>query len=99
MNPDRVELSAQARADLDALIAYLLDRNPVAALQVYAGIDEAFSTLAAPSPRIDGRVVTLRSGAVCRRWFVHPVVIFYDRAPGVVLVQAVHHYAREPIER
>ncbi len=34
MTADRVELSARARADLDDLVTYLLDRNPVAAVKL-----------------------------------------------------------------
>jgi plasmid stabilization system protein ParE len=99
MTADRVELSAQARADLDDLIEYLLERNPVAAVQVSAAIEDAFATLATPSPRVEGRPVTLKSGVTSRRWFVHPVVIFYQRAPSVVFIQAIHHHARDPITR
>lgn len=87
MTADRVELSAQARADLDDLLEYLLERNPVAARQILAAIDEVIATLATPSPRVEGRPVTLKSGATCRRWFVHPVVIFSQRAPRVVFIQ------------
>lgn len=97
MTPDEVELSAQAQDDLDGLIAYLLAHNPDAAARLSRDLDAALATLAAKVPRIDGREVILRSGAPCRRWFVHPVVIFYERAPGRLLVQAIHHHARAPI--
>ena len=96
---DRIELSARARTDLDDLIAYLLERNPIAAVEVAEAIDGALIALAATAPRMEGRSVRLRSGAACRRHYVHPVVILYERAPGVLYVQAIHHHAREPIAR
>jgi plasmid stabilization system protein ParE len=99
VSADRIELSAQARADLDDLIEYLLLRNPGAAVEVSASIDAALTVLAASTPRMDGPAVRLQSGAACRRHHAHPVVIFYERAPGLLFVQAIHHHAREPIAR
>ena len=99
MTVDRVELSLRSRADLDELLSYLLERNPAAAERLSADLDVAFKTLATQSPRVDGSKVTLRSGKVCMRWLVHPVLVFYERAPERVFVLAIHHHAREPITR
>ncbi len=46
---------------------------------------------------VDGRVIALYTGERYRRWFVHPVSIFYERAPGVVRVVGIYHHAREPL--
>ena len=99
MTPDRVELSAEARADLDALLSYLLQRNPAAAVRFAQALDDALTMLAAHEPRVDGPLVHLPSGDPCRRRFVHPALLLYERAPGVLYVLSVHHHAREPIAR
>lgn len=99
MMADRVELSEEARADLDALMTYLLQRNPQAAQRFAQALDDALTLLASPEPRVDGPLVELPSGASCRRWFVHPALLLYERAPGVLFVLSVHHHAREPITR
>ncbi len=40
---------------------------------------------------------TLTTGETCRRWYVHPVMIYYQRSPGMLRVVAVRHHAREPL--
>lgn len=99
MTADRVEFSPEALAELEELTAYIADRNPDAAERVRADILSAATRLALPAPRVDGPAAMLRAGAPCRRTFVHPVMIYYRRAPGVVQVLRVYHHAREPIAR
>ena len=55
--------------------------------------------LAARDPRLDGREVELDTGERCRRIFVHPLTIYYQRAPGEVLIVRVYHHARQPLTR
>ena len=99
MIPDAVEFSAAARVELDDALEYIAARNPDAATRLRATIGAALATLAAPHPRVDGPAARLRSGVPCRRCFVHPVTLYYDRAPGLVSVLHVWHHAREPIAR
>ncbi len=47
------------------------------------------------APRVEGRLVELEPGVDCRRHFVLPVVILYQREPGVLHVLSVRHHARE----
>lgn len=99
MTPDRVEFSPEALAELRELIEYIAERNPSAAERVRSDVVSAASRLALPSPRLDGPPARLKTGAPCRRHFVHPVTLYYDRAPGVLIVLHVWHHAREPIAR
>ena len=99
MNPDAVEFTTSARVELDEALAYLAARNPGAATRLRAAIGATLATLAAPHPRVDGRAARLHTGVPCRQRYVHPVTLYYDRAPGVVVVLHVWHHAREPIAR
>lgn len=99
MTVDRVEFTVDAADEFDELVAYLDARNPVAARRVRRDVMDAVARLARDLPRLDGYPVTLQSGDRCLRWFVHPVVVFYEREPGVVRVLRVLHHAREPITR
>lgn len=83
---DRVELAPKAVADFDELLAYLVERNPTAAVKLRAAILDDLARLARTSPRLDGPTVTLATGERCRRSFVHPVAIYYRRAPGLLEV-------------
>jgi plasmid stabilization system protein ParE len=73
--------------------------TPVAGERVRAAIMRTLATLAALAPRTDGREATLDTGERCRRCFVAPVVIFYQRALGMVAVLHVWHHARAPVAR
>jgi hypothetical protein len=66
---------------------------------VRAAVIATAERLALPAPRLDGPTAVLLTGAPCRRYFVHPVTLYYDRASGVVVVLHVWHHAREPIAR
>lgn len=98
-HPDRVSFATTARRDLDAQLDYLAERNPAASLALSDSIDATLAMLAGRAPRLDGPEVLLDTGERCRRVFVHPVAIYYQRAPGEVLVVRVYHHAREPIAR
>ena len=99
MTIDRVEFTVDAADELDELVEYIDARNSDAARRVRRDVMGAVARLASEVPRLDGRPVTLQSGDRCLRWFVHPVVVFYEREPGVVRVLRVLHHAREPITR
>ena len=99
MTVDRAEFTVDAADEFDELVAWLDERNPDAARRVRRDVMDAVARLARDVPRLDGRPVTLLSGDRCLRWFVHPVVVFYEREPGVVRVLRVLHHAREPIAR
>lgn len=96
---DRVEFTDDAIDELNELVAYIAERDPGAAEKVRSEVFAAVLRLAERMPRLDGSAVMLRSGAGSRRWFVHPVMLFYEREEGVLRVLRVHHHAREPIER
>lgn len=99
MNPDSVEFTATARGELDEALEYIAARNPGAAIRLRTAIGARLAALAAPHPRVDGPAVSLINDVSCRRSFVHPLTLYYDRAPGLVLVLHVRHHARDPIER
>jgi len=96
---DRVEFTDDAIGELNELVAYIAERNPSAAEKVRSEVIAAVQRLAERMPRLDGPAVMLRSGAGSRRWFVHPVMLFYEREEGLLRVLRVHHHAREPISR
>lgn len=99
MNPDGVVFTDEAAADLEDLAEYLDARNPAAAVRTRDEILAAVRMLAAPMPRVEGPAVTLRSGVVCRRHFVYPVVLYYRRDAGGLTIVRAYHHAREPIAR
>ena len=96
---DRIELAAAARRDVDSQLDYLAERNPAAALALSGAIAATLAMLAQREPRFDGPDARLTTGERCRRVFVHPVAIYYQRAPEVLTVLRVYHHAREPIAR
>ena len=99
MTSDRVEFSPVAIAELRELVTYIAQYDPDAAERVRANILAAVAQLALPAPRLDGPAALLNAGVPCRQRFVHPVTLYYDRAPGLVSVLHVWHHAREPIAR
>jgi plasmid stabilization system protein ParE len=62
---DRVELAPKAVADFDELLAYLVERNPTAAVKLRVAILDDFARLARTSSRLDGPAVTLATGERC----------------------------------
>ena len=99
MTADRVAFVDDAVTDLEDLAEDIDARNPFAAIRVRDAIRAGVALLAESAPRLDTRVVTLRSGVVCRCHYVHPAVIYYRREPGVLTVLRIYHHAREPIAR
>ncbi len=95
----RVEFSPTAGDDLEDLVDFIARRNFRAAMEVRASIIAAVNALAATTPTLEGRAVTMQTGAPCRRWFVHPAVIYYERQADRLRVLRVYHHAREPIAR
>ena len=99
MSADRVVFSPLALAELEELTEYIAERNPDAAERVRASVLALVEQLALPAPRLDGPPTVLRTGVTCFRDFVHPVTVFYRRAPGRLDVVRIYHHAREPIAR
>jgi plasmid stabilization system protein ParE len=97
--PDRVEFAPAASRDLAAVLDHLGERSPSAAAAWASALADALELLASYAPRLDGAPVRLLGGAEVRRWPVLPVVLFYQRLPGVLRVARLHHHAREPITR
>lgn len=87
-----------AHRELDAQIDYLLERNPRAAAALDQAIIQALADLAAG--RMDGSEHRLRaSGRRVRRWYVEPVMLYYQRRPTELVVLRVRHHAQRPITR
>jgi plasmid stabilization system protein ParE len=85
-----------ARRELDAQIDYLLERNPRAADALDRAITQALEDLAAG--RLDGSEHRLRaSGRRVRRWYVEPLMLYYQRRPTELVVLRVPHHAQRPI--
>jgi plasmid stabilization system protein ParE len=93
----RVRLSLRAQNDLRSAVGYLLERNPVAAVelkgQFLATIDRLGQGL------FEGPEVQLRSGRSVRSWPVPPYRIYYQRTADELRVIRVYHQARWPIAR
>lgn len=96
---DRIVLSVEAMEGMASTVSYIAERNPAAAERVRLAILATLEMLACTDPRVEGRTVELAPGVTCRRHYVHPVLILYQRSPGVLEVLSVRHHAREPIAR
>ena len=68
------------------------------AVREWARIEAALSAFAdAP---VDGVEVEVRDWPRrCRRHYVHPFYVYYERHPGVLYVIRLYHHARRSIER
>jgi toxin ParE1/3/4 len=89
----RVRYTLGARADLDAIHAYLNERNPHAAQKVIATIHERIAGLAdwpyrAPATEEEN----VRVLFVCR----YPYKIFYEVEKDSIVIHHVRHAARRP---
>jgi plasmid stabilization system protein ParE len=93
--PDAVVLTPEAERDIADHVAYLDARNPYAADDFHRTLSDEFDRLA--TRVVDGQLVVLPNGGRCRRWLVHPMAIFYERAPGTLYVLRVYHHARRPL--
>ncbi len=90
-------LAPTAEAELIEAIGYIADRNPQAARALLERVLRMFDRLG--QHQLEGRLVTLRSGAPVRRWTIPPLVVFYDRTRDGVAILRVRHGARRPITR
>ena len=92
-----VNYTEEAIADIVEAISYLNQRNPTAAANLAAEIDQCIERLAAQE--FEGPVSRLRSGAVVRSWAVPPFRIYYQRHTDELLIVRVYHQTRRPIAR
>ncbi|HEU4406236.1 MAG TPA: type II toxin-antitoxin system RelE/ParE family toxin [Polyangiaceae bacterium] len=90
-------LEPAARAELDAHLKWLDEHNTGAAARFVGALENALETLA--SGVADGRPVTLPDGRRVRRWYVRPLILYYVREGGDVVVLRARHEARRPLER
>lgn len=87
----------EAIADIVEAITYLNQRNPTAAANLDAEIDQCIKRLA--DQEFDGPVSRLRSGAIARSWAVPPFRVYYQRHVDELLIVRVYHQTRRPIAR
>jgi len=93
-----IVLAPEAADDLAALVEYLQERNPQAALATADGIFRVIDCLAAKE--FDGPECELRrSGERVRSWPVRPYRIYYLREDDALIVLRIYHSARRPIAR
>ena len=91
----KVKFTKPALAELDAVFAYIHQRNPVAAVEVVARIREITSQLGRfpdmghPKYKTGVRMITARRS---------PYLIFYTVEHDEVLILSVRHGARRPID-
>ena len=89
----KVRFTKPALAELDAIFAYIHERNPVAAGQVIARIREItsqlghFPEMGHPKYKPGVRMITVRR---------YPYLIFYSVENSEVLILSVRHAARRP---
>ena len=93
----KVNYTEEAITDIVEAISYLNQRNPTAAANLDAEIEQCIERLAAQD--FEGPASRLRSGAVVRSWAVPPFRIYYQRHPDELLIWRGYHQARRPIAR
>lgn len=86
-----------ARSEQRAAVAWLAERNPVAALDLVKALDRVVTSLVARE--FEGREVVIDGQRTVRRWPVGTLVIYYRRRGDVLEVLRVFDARREPIER
>jgi toxin ParE1/3/4 len=92
----KVKFTRPALAELDAIFAYIHQRNPIAAGQVVARVREIaaqlgrFPDMGHPKYKPGVRMITVRR---------YPYLIFYTVANDEVLILSVRHGARRPIDQ
>ena len=92
----KVKFARPALAELDAIFAYIHQRNPIAAGQVVARVREIaaqlgrFPDMGHPKYKPGVRMITVRR---------YPYLIFYTVANDEVLILSVRHGARRPIDQ
>ncbi len=92
-----VHFAPQAEADFAAIIEYLAERNPAAAIALGERIFSVIDKLACEE--FDGPEQSLVSGEGVRSWSVPPVRVYYQRQPSAFWVLRIYHQARRPIVR
>ena len=90
----KIFFAPEAEEDFATLIAFLVERNPVAAAELGQRIF-AIDQLAAGD--FEGPEQKLGTGEVVRSWAVPPVRVYYQRRSDVLWVLRVDHQARAPI--
>jgi len=91
----KVKFTKPALAELDAIFAYIHERNPVAAGQVVARVREItsqlgrFPNMGHPKYKPGVRMISVRR---------YPFLIFYTVTNDEVLILSVRHGARRPID-
>lgn len=90
-----VHFAPQAEADFAAIIAYLAERNPSAAMTLGERIFAVIDKLA--REEFDGPEQSLVSGEVVRSWSVPPVRVYYQRQQNAFWVLRIYHQAQRPI--
>lgn len=92
-----VNYTDEAITDIVEAISYLNQRNPIAAANLDAEIEQCIERLAAQE--FEGPASRLRTGAVVRSWAVPPFRIYYQRHTDELLIVRVYHQTRRPIAR
>jgi len=85
----------EAEADFAAIIAYVAERNAIAAGELSARILTVIDKLV--RDEFDGPEHTLVSGEVVRSWPVPPLRVYYQRQPSAFWVVRIYHQAQQPI--
>lgn len=90
-----VHFAQQAEVDFAAIVKYLAERNPNAAVNLGDRIFTIIDKLA--RAEFDGPEQTLVSGEVVRSWSVPPVRVYYQRQTTAFWVLRIYHQAQRPI--
>ena len=94
----KIELAPEAVADLAALLEYLHQRNPHAAVTTADGIFAVIDRLAAGEFEGPERELR-RTRERVRSWPSRPYRIYYRRNGDTLIVLRIYHSARRPITR
>jgi plasmid stabilization system protein ParE len=87
-------LAPAAQAEIDAHLEWLDGHNTGAEARFVGALEAPVQALA--SGVADGRPVTLPDGRRVRRWYVRPLILYYVRRGGDVVVLHARHEARRP---
>ncbi|HEX2573156.1 MAG TPA: type II toxin-antitoxin system RelE/ParE family toxin [Polyangia bacterium] len=92
-----IRFSRVAARDLRQQLAYLTERNPQAARQLAADLDELLRAL--DRSAFEGQEKRLLSGRVVHAWPLPPLGIYYQRRGAELYVVRIYHQARRPITK
>lgn len=90
-----IYFSPKAETDFAAIIGYLAERNPTAAVELGDRIFTIIDKLA--RDEFEGPEQTLVSGELVRSWPVPPMRVYYQRQPSAFWVLRIYHQAQRPI--